>query len=103
MTLDDVLDLVEAPPAPEPPPAEPLAISASDAARLIGVTTNVIYDWTRAELIPHHRIGNKILFGPDELREWWRSTLTSPREPSAAERLGLTRKSRIPRGDRRTA
>ncbi|WP_084784969.1 helix-turn-helix domain-containing protein [Calidithermus timidus] len=49
---------------------EKLALSAREAARLIGAHEQSVYKWVRAGKIPHKRIGRKIVFPVQALQRW---------------------------------
>ncbi|WP_419013062.1 helix-turn-helix domain-containing protein [Dysosmobacter sp.] len=49
---------------------EPLAVSLSEAARLLGVSRPTIYRYIHREGFPVFRIGNRTLISVDGLRDW---------------------------------
>lgn len=49
---------------------EPLAISAAEAARLLGVSKPTIYQYTGREDFPSFKLGGRLLISVDGLREW---------------------------------
>jgi excisionase family DNA binding protein len=49
---------------------ESLALNPREAARALGVSARTLWAWTKAELVPHVRIGRKILYPIDELKRW---------------------------------
>lgn len=51
---------------------EPLAVSASEAARLLGVSRPTIYQYINRQDFPSFRLGNRTLVSVDGLREWIR-------------------------------
>lgn len=51
---------------------EPLAISASEAARLLGVSRPTIYQYIGRQDFPSFRLGNRTLVSVEGLREWIR-------------------------------
>lgn len=51
---------------------EPLAISASEAARLLGVSRPTIYQHIGRQDFPSFRLGNRTLVSVEGLREWIR-------------------------------
>ncbi len=51
---------------------EPLAVSASEAARLLGVSRPTIYQYINRQDFPSFRLGNRTLVSVEGLREWIR-------------------------------
>lgn len=51
---------------------EPLAVSASEAARLLGVSRPTIYQYINQRGFPSFRLGGRTLVSVDGLREWIR-------------------------------
>lgn len=49
---------------------EPLAISAPEAARLLGVSKPTIYKYMNRSDFPSFKLGNRTLISVDGLREW---------------------------------
>ena len=49
---------------------EPLAVSAPEAARLLGVAKPTIYQYVHQDGCPAVRLGNRTLVSVDGLREW---------------------------------
>ena len=49
---------------------EPLAISAPEAARLLGVSKPTIYKYMNSSDFPSFKLGNRTLISVDGLREW---------------------------------
>ena len=49
---------------------EPLAVSATEAARLLGVSKPTIYQCIHKEGFPSFKLGNRTLVSVDGLREW---------------------------------
>lgn len=49
---------------------EPMAVSAAEAARLLGVSKPTIYQYVGREDFPSFKIGGRILISVDGLREW---------------------------------
>jgi len=49
----------------------PLAVGEREASRLIGVSSRTLYAWRSTGIgPPYRRIGGRILYGIDGLREW---------------------------------
>lgn len=55
---------------------EPLAVSASEAARLLGVSRPTIYQYINRKDFPSFRLGNRTLVSVEGLREWIRKQAT---------------------------
>lgn len=49
---------------------EPLAVSAAEAARLLGVSKPMIYQYIHQDGFPAFKLGNRTLVSVDGLREW---------------------------------
>ena len=51
---------------------EPLAVSAPDAARLLGVSKPTVYQMMNREDFPAFKVGARTLISVEGLREWIR-------------------------------
>lgn len=51
---------------------EPLAVSAAEAARLLGVSKPVVYTLMKRTDFPAFKVGNRTLISAEGLREWVR-------------------------------
>lgn len=51
---------------------EPIAVSAPEAARLLGVSKPKIYDLMHREDFPAFKVGSRTLVSVDGLRDWVR-------------------------------
>lgn len=49
---------------------EPLALRPRNAARALGISERLLWDWTRTEGVPHVRIGNVTLYPVEVLKNW---------------------------------
>lgn len=49
---------------------EPLAVSAAEAARLLGVSKPTIYQYIGREDFPSFKLGNRTLISVEGLRAW---------------------------------
>jgi excisionase family DNA binding protein len=47
-----------------------LAISVKEAAALLGVSADLVYEWCRRGEIPHRRMGRRILISREGLARW---------------------------------
>lgn len=52
---------------------EPLAVSAAEAARLLGVSRPTIYQYIGRADFPSFKLGNRTLIAVDGLRAWVRA------------------------------
>lgn len=59
---------------------EPLAISASEAARLLGVSKPTIYQYINREGFPSFKLGGRTLVSVEGLRKWVKAQAESGRE-----------------------
>lgn len=50
--------------------AEPLLVSAPEAARLLGISPRLLWTLTRDGDVPSIHIGRRVLYSPDALRGW---------------------------------
>jgi excisionase family DNA binding protein len=51
---------------------EPLNVD--QAARFLGLKKGTIYNMVSRRVIPHHKIGSRVLFTQAELKNWFEST-----------------------------
>jgi excisionase family DNA binding protein len=47
-----------------------LAVSRGEAAAMLGISARLLWTWTNAGQIPHVRIGARVLYPVEQLREW---------------------------------
>lgn len=59
----------EQPPAIAPPD-DRILVSAKDAARILGVGPTKIWTMTNRMELPHVRLGKRVLYPRDELKQW---------------------------------
>lgn len=52
------------------PAIDPLALRPRDAAKALGISERLLWDWTRTEGVPHVRIGNVVLYPVEALKNW---------------------------------
>jgi len=52
------------------PVINPLSLRPADAARAIGISERLLWQWTREQWVPHVRIGNVVLYPVEELGRW---------------------------------
>jgi hypothetical protein len=55
---------------PDPTAPPPLALRPREAARELGISERLLWEWTRTEGVPHIRIGNVVLYPVDGLKRW---------------------------------
>ena len=55
---------------------EPLAVSAPEAARLLGVSKPTVYQLMNRADFPAFKIGTRTLISVEELREWTRKPVS---------------------------
>ena len=79
---------------PQPPAAPPLALSpanepdcgvmtADEVAAFLGVDRNTVYDYAGRGVIPHQRLGKRMLFRRPAIVEWLDSSCKSARRGSS--------------------
>lgn len=56
---------------------EPMAVSATEAARLLGVSRPTVYRMMRQEGFPAFKLGSRTLIPVDGLREWVRERVNT--------------------------
>ncbi|TYO97045.1 helix-turn-helix domain-containing protein [Desulfallas thermosapovorans] len=45
-------------------------IHAKEAAEMLGVSEWTIYDWARRKIIPHIKVGKRVLFRRSSILQW---------------------------------
>jgi len=50
-------------------PIQQIAVNSVDACKMLGVSATTLTLWTKKGLIPHRRIGGRILYSVDALKE----------------------------------
>lgn len=51
-------------------PLQPLAVGASEAERILGFGSRKLWSLTASGEIPHVRVGRRVLYRVEALREW---------------------------------
>jgi len=51
-------------------PVPRLALRRAEMAEAIGVSDRTLWEWTRAGVVPHLRVGGVVLYPVDAIREW---------------------------------
>lgn len=57
---------------PDPLHPQPLLVDAKGAAKLMSVSERFIWGLANEGILPRVRLGRRVLFDPDDLREWIR-------------------------------
>ena len=47
-----------------------LAMRPREAAKALGISERLLWEWTNRGIVPHIRLGKAILYPVDSLREW---------------------------------
>jgi excisionase family DNA binding protein len=47
-----------------------LAMRPREAAKALGISERLLWEWTSWGLVPHIRLGKAVLYPVDSLREW---------------------------------
>jgi len=47
-----------------------LAMRPREAAKALGISERLLWDWTNRGMVPHIRVGKAILYPVDALRRW---------------------------------
>jgi len=58
-----------------------LALSPKEAAKALGIGERLLWSKTNAGEIPHVRIGSRVVYPVDALREWMREQAKAKRRP----------------------
>lgn len=48
----------------------PLAVGRPEAAAMLGISERLLWTWTKSGVIPHVRIGTRVLYPVEQLRIW---------------------------------
>ena len=56
-------------PTQQEKPIEPIAVNSANAAKMLGVSSKTLASWTKKGLIPHRRIGGRILYSVEGIKE----------------------------------
>jgi len=65
-------------------PATPcLAMRPREAAKALGISERLLWDWTNRGEVPHIRIGKAILYPVDVLRRWLDEQAATGKEVSS--------------------
>jgi len=68
-------------------PVQKQKLNISGGAEVLGVSPFTLGAWVRARRVPHYRIGRRIVFDGDQLREWLEAHKV---EATAAGKTGET-------------
>jgi len=69
-----VSTVVAAPQAPASDESDKEVMTADEVAEFLGVDRNTVYDYAGRGVIPHQRLGKRILFGRSALVSWLESS-----------------------------
>lgn len=47
-----------------------LAMKPREAAKALGISERLLWEWTDRGIVPHVRLGKRIVYPVDSLREW---------------------------------
>lgn len=59
-----------------------LLVSAADAAKLLSISPRTLWSLTRQGEIPSCRLGGRVLYSEDSLREWINARINGGEAPS---------------------
>lgn len=65
---------------------EPLAVSISEAARMIGLAPRTLRDWCQRRIISHHRLGRRILIPVKEISRLLDESRVHARDQASSDR-----------------
>lgn len=82
--------------ASSPAPVLPEIRTVAEVAAVFGLSKSTVYGLVRAREIPHHKVGERVLFAVDELAAWWSERSVARREPDVMDRIAA-----LPPEDRR--
>ncbi|MFC1635167.1 helix-turn-helix domain-containing protein [Planctomycetota bacterium] len=57
-----------------------LAMRSRNAAKALGISERLLWEWTDRGVVPHIRLGKAILYPVDALREWLQKEALQKRE-----------------------
>jgi excisionase family DNA binding protein len=60
-----------------------LAMSAEEVCEALGVSERTLRDWTKAGKIPAMKVGRRVLYPVDQLKQWMESQTHGQRNQSA--------------------
>jgi excisionase family DNA binding protein len=55
-----------------------LAMRPREAAKALGISERLLWDWTNRGIVPHVRLGKAILYPVDVLQEWLKQQAQPP-------------------------
>lgn len=58
-----------------------VTLNVKEVSEMIGISNAKIYEMARMNQIPHIKVGSRIIFHEDVLREWMGATSVTPRGP----------------------
>jgi len=63
-------DSAKKPPAQNEPETPCLSMRPREAAKALGISERLLWEWTDRGKVPHIRLGKAILYPVDSLRDW---------------------------------
>jgi len=58
----------------------PMAYGAKEAARVLGIGVRLLWTKTNSGEIPHFRLGRRVLYPVDQLRDWMARQIEKPKK-----------------------
>ncbi len=49
---------------------ERFLIPVKEAATWLGISAFTLYSWAQSHRIPHYKIGKRVMFSKDDLKQW---------------------------------
>ncbi len=74
MALDGIASSLAVPAPPPPAPSVPEVMRADQLAAFLGLNRNTVYEYAARGVIPHRRIGRRIVFARVHVLAWLDAT-----------------------------
>lgn len=62
-----------------------LALRPREAAKALGISERLLWDWTRCDIVPHVKIGRTVLYPVAGLMEWLRARSEAPKTEGGSD------------------
>jgi predicted DNA-binding transcriptional regulator AlpA len=62
-----------------------LAMRPREAAKALGISERLLWEWTRRGLVPHVKNGGVVVYPTDSLREWLRQCARTAEEKNSSQ------------------